>query len=93
MIDFGALSNRIAETRIDLGMTQAELAQKAGLSRQSIWRIENGGAGSMSAEGLARVLAAIGYDMRVELGFEVQRTPDKPNVVQYLNERYYGGKL
>ncbi len=34
--------NRVKEFREDLGMTQAELAQSAGVSRQSIISIERG---------------------------------------------------
>ena len=50
----------IREARLDAGMTQSELAQKAGLRQPSLAKIE-GGARNVSPEMLERVLEAADY--------------------------------
>jgi transcriptional regulator with XRE-family HTH domain len=54
---FTELGARLERRRIDANLTQAELAERAGISKRTVERLENG-AGS-AAVGLIRVLRAL----------------------------------
>ncbi|MFU2319312.1 helix-turn-helix transcriptional regulator [Rahnella sp. PCH160] len=55
--------------RIEAGLSQAELAEKAGVSRVTIVRMETLAKGDMSVSILVRLLEAVGYDLRaVKIG-------------------------
>jgi len=60
------LISKIKKERVSLGLTQAELAQRVGLSQSRIARIEGGvGTKNMSFDLLFRVLTSLGYQCRV----------------------------
>jgi len=64
--DFGAL---VAERRETLKLTQSELAQRAGVTREWVARLENG-APAVTVNRLMRVLRELGLDVFVSAGDE-----------------------
>ena len=52
-------ANIIRDRRSDLGLTQADLAQRIGRARQWVVRFESGHAGSASVDSLMAVLNAL----------------------------------
>jgi transcriptional regulator with XRE-family HTH domain len=52
------------------GMTQAQLAKKAGVSRMTVWRIEHGQAESVTFGVVNRLAKALGEDADVLVTFE-----------------------
>ena len=60
---------KLFQLRSEAGMTQAELAEKANLSTDSISRIERGDR-APSFESLERIAAALGADLVQILNFE-----------------------
>jgi transcriptional regulator with XRE-family HTH domain len=81
-------SRMLRSTRLRVGLTQRELADKAGLPQSTIGRIETGrtdpGVGT-----LTRLLRACGYDLAVEprLGQGVDRTQIKSRLAMAPLER------
>ena len=53
----GELGARLTKRRLDLQLTQADLAEKAGVSKRTVERIEAGGAAQTSS--MLRVLRAL----------------------------------
>lgn len=62
MTEWGKMLRRL---RIDAGMTQDALAEKAGLSQTRLSRLENG-YGQPSARTLEKILDALGYELAVK---------------------------
>ena len=60
--DFGAL---VAERRERLQLTQSELAERAGVTREWVVRLENG-AHAVTLFRLMRVLRELGLEVRVD---------------------------
>lgn len=65
MLDM-SFASVIAEARTRAGLTQRELAKRAGTSQPAIARLESGQASPTLAT-IARVAAAAGFEVRVEL--------------------------
>ncbi len=59
------LGQRLARRRIDLGLTQAALAERAGLGKRTVERIENGESGQLSS--LVRMLRVLELLPRLDL--------------------------
>jgi HTH-type transcriptional regulator/antitoxin HipB len=57
--------NIVRDRRRDLGMSQAELAQHVGMSRQWVVRFESGHAGVATIDHLTRLAEALGLDVEV----------------------------
>lgn len=62
---------RVRELREALGMTQAELAERAGVRRATVNRIENARVTAIDLEVLEKIADALG----VEPGFIIVRAP------------------
>jgi transcriptional regulator with XRE-family HTH domain len=58
------LGSRIARQRIELGMTQAQAAQRAGVSKRTIERFEAGGDTQLTT--LVRLLGVLGMADRLD---------------------------
>ncbi|MCB1750939.1 MAG: helix-turn-helix domain-containing protein [Gammaproteobacteria bacterium] len=58
------LGKRIARRRLDLSITQAELAEQAGVSKRTVERIEAGASAQMS--NLIRIFRVLGLMPRLE---------------------------
>lgn len=63
------MGKKLKKCRIDREMTQEELAQRSGVSRQTISSIENDGAAAATTKTLAKIAAALGTTVG-ELFFE-----------------------
>jgi transcriptional regulator with XRE-family HTH domain len=59
------IGQRLARRRLDLGLTQAELAEKAGLGKRTVERIENGDSAQLS--NLIRILRVLELLPRLDL--------------------------
>ncbi|WP_439292340.1 MULTISPECIES: helix-turn-helix transcriptional regulator [Rahnella] len=63
------VAEMLKTARIEAGLSQAELAEKAGVSRVTVVRMETLAKGDMSVSILVRLLEAAGYDLRaVKIG-------------------------
>ena len=65
MIDFNDLPAQIAQHRKARGLTQVQLATKAGVSRDLIASFECGRLTDLSAKRLLRILQALDLDLRI----------------------------
>jgi transcriptional regulator with XRE-family HTH domain len=61
------LGERIARSRIDLQLTQAEVAEQAGISKRTLERIESGASAQMSS--MVRILRVLELLPRLEQMF------------------------
>jgi transcriptional regulator with XRE-family HTH domain len=66
---------RVRELREALGLTQAELAERAGVRRATVNRIENARVTAIDLEVLEKLAGVLG----VEPGFIIVRSPGGPN--------------
>jgi transcriptional regulator with XRE-family HTH domain len=66
-----AIYLRLRELRFALGLTQAELAARAGVRRATVSRLENSRVGAIDLEVLEKLADLLG----VEPGFLLSRTP------------------
>lgn len=53
----------IHATRVRLGLSQSDLAQKAGITQQMVSRVENAAQANMSHRTLSRIAEALGMDV------------------------------
>jgi len=60
------IGKRIASARKERRLTQTELASRAGVSRPTIDLLENGRASEIGYSKLARILAAVGFELRLQ---------------------------
>lgn len=59
------MAEQLKEARKQAGLSQAELAQRAGVSRTTLARMETLARGDMSVSLLLKLLEAAGYDVNV----------------------------
>lgn len=62
-LDVGAIGERAAQRRTQLKLEQEDVAERAGMSRAYISRLENGGVRNPKVADLAAVAAAIDYSL------------------------------
>jgi transcriptional regulator with XRE-family HTH domain len=63
------VADQLKAVRLAAGLTQAELARRAGVSRTTVARMETVAKGDMSVSVLVRLLEAAGYELKaVKLG-------------------------
>lgn len=55
----------LKSARREAGLSQTELAQRAGVARTTLARMENLARGDMSVSALVRLLEAAGYDLKL----------------------------
>lgn len=55
---------RIRELRERKGLTQFELAEKSGITRATLWRLETGELEVTTTKTLAKIAEALGVDVR-----------------------------
>lgn len=67
----------VCEQRLNLGMTQAELADAAGVSRHLVSDLESGKATGISLGKLVRILDALGMRLQVKVGVPVSPSPSQ----------------
>jgi transcriptional regulator with XRE-family HTH domain len=66
VVDLISLGGQIAERRKTLKLSQTALAGKAGVSRATLDALENGRAGELGFSKIARLLAALGLELKLE---------------------------
>lgn len=81
MLDLNSLGKRIAQERTALKMSQAELSQKAGLSRATLDALENGRAGELGFAKVSRLLTALGLELTLRTAGS-----QRPTLEQLLDE-------
>ncbi len=59
------VSEMLKEARREAGLSQDTLAQRAGVARTTVARMENLSKGDMSVSALLRLLEAAGYDLKL----------------------------
>jgi transcriptional regulator with XRE-family HTH domain len=73
MVDLSSLGGQIAERRKALKLSQTALARKAGVSRATLDALENGRAGELGFSKIARLLAALGLELKLTAAVGSQR--------------------
>ena len=70
------LGDRLRQLRVSAGLTQTELAHRAGLARSTVTRLETLAQGDVGLSAFLRLLAAAGYDMKVVKAGHVRTLKD-----------------
>jgi transcriptional regulator with XRE-family HTH domain len=65
MTTLADIAGQLKAARRDAGLSQAEVAERAGVSRTTVARMETLAKGDMSVSALVRLLEAAGYDLKV----------------------------
>ena len=65
MLTLRSLGRQIASRRKDLGLSQSDLARKAGISRATLDALENGRSGELGFTKVTNILSALGLELRV----------------------------
>jgi transcriptional regulator with XRE-family HTH domain len=65
MATLSDVASMLKSARRDAGLSQAELAQRAGVARITVARMETLANGDMSVSALVRLLEAAGYDLKL----------------------------
>jgi transcriptional regulator with XRE-family HTH domain len=73
MVDLSSVGGQIAERRKALKLSQTALARKAGVSRATLDALENGRAGELGFSKIARLLAALGLELKLTAAVGSQR--------------------
>lgn len=82
MITLISLGEQISAKRKKLGLTQAELARKALISRATLDALENGRSGEMGFSKITRLLSALGLSLDLQ-----EAGPHRPTLDELMNER------
>ena len=64
MTTLADVADLLKNARIQAGLSQEELAERAGVARTTVVRMEKLARGDMSVSALVRLLAAAGYDLK-----------------------------
>jgi transcriptional regulator with XRE-family HTH domain len=66
MTSIGVLCERLYEARAAAGLTQQEVADRAGISRQTVAKLENGDFEHARISTLLKVASVLGYEVELE---------------------------
>lgn len=66
MLDLMSIGEQIARRRKTLKLTQAELSERAGLSRATLDALENGRSGEVGFSKVTRLLNVLGLELAVQ---------------------------
>jgi transcriptional regulator with XRE-family HTH domain len=80
MLNLPTIGLHVAQRRKTLKLRQADLAQKAGVSRATLDALENGRLGELGFAKVAKILAAVGLDL--SLGEPSKRRPTLEDLMQ-----------
>ncbi len=81
MVGLAEIGGLVASARKQNGLTQLELARKAGVSRPTIDLLENGRATEIGYSRLTRILAVLGLEFRLQAA-----SPQRPTLEDLLKE-------
>jgi transcriptional regulator with XRE-family HTH domain len=76
MTTLAEAAEALKEVRRKEGLTQGELADRAGLARSTVTRLETLAQGDVGLSAFLRLLAAAGYDMKVVKAGHVRTLKD-----------------
>lgn len=76
MTTLADVAELLRDARRDAGLSQEELARRAGVARTTVARMENLSKGDMSVSALVRLLEAAGYDLRLVKAGHVRTVED-----------------
>ena len=65
MLTLALLGPQITSRRKDLGLSQTDLATKAGISRATLDALENGRSGELGFTKVENILSALGLELKV----------------------------
>ncbi|WP_434667931.1 helix-turn-helix transcriptional regulator [Paraburkholderia sp. A3BS-1L] len=65
MTNLADVGEMLKQARSDAGLSQKDLAERAGVARTTLARMETLARGDMSVAVLVRLLEAAGYDLRI----------------------------
>jgi len=65
-VDITTIGEEIAARRKKLGLSQAELASKAGIGHSTLNALENGRLGELGLTRIAKVLSVLGMELKLE---------------------------
>ena len=82
------IATRVRLGRGELGMTQSDLAEKAGVSRATVARIEAGGSDSVAFGAMIRVLEASNWSIYIDKGVTVLSGPAGFDVDAYFDSLF-----
>ncbi len=71
----------MANRRKRLGLTQAELARRSGVSRSTLDALENGRMGELGYSKITNILGALGLELRLQ-----EASPRRPTLEDLMNE-------
>ena len=77
MLDLISIGREIAESRKKLKFSQATLSRKAGVSRATLDALENGRAGELGFSKVAKLLAALGLELKLQIASSQRPTLDE----------------
>ena len=66
MLTLSSIGDRIAAKRKELAFSQAELAQKASVSRGTLDALENGRTGELGFSKITKILSALGMELKLQ---------------------------
>ena len=68
VIDALEIGYAIKDRRAELGLTQAQVAEAAGVSKRCLWSLELGQNPGVQLDKLTAVLGVLGLDLRIDKG-------------------------
>jgi transcriptional regulator with XRE-family HTH domain len=77
MLDLISIGGQIAERRKKLRLSQTALARKAGISRATLDALENGRAGDLGFSRLTKLLATLGFELKLQAASSHRPTLDE----------------
>jgi len=81
MTALSLIGSRVASRRKALGLSQSELARKAGVSRATLESLENGRSGELGFSRVTNILSALGLELKLQ---EANR--QRPTLDELLEE-------
>ncbi|MGZ3699415.1 MAG: helix-turn-helix domain-containing protein [Bdellovibrionota bacterium] len=81
MLNLISIGLQIAGKRKQLGLSQAELARKAGISRATLDALENGRSGELGFSKVTRILSALGMGLKLR-----EETARRPTLDELMEE-------
>jgi transcriptional regulator with XRE-family HTH domain len=81
MLTLVSLGTQIAAKRRQLGLSQAELAKKAVISRATVDALENGRSGELGFSKVTRILSALGMGLKIQ-----EETARRPTLDELMAE-------
>jgi transcriptional regulator with XRE-family HTH domain len=61
------VADMLKKARLQAGLSQREMAERAGVARTTVTRMETAAKGDMSVSALVRLLDGAGYDLKIVL--------------------------